>query len=115
MADLVARDAWIERAAPGAAKDFDRLGGIGAAAEHPQEFFRIGDVDVVVDYDDVAAEVRARAALARNHARLTRMTGVTLLDRNNGQESAARRMAPHAFDIGHAGFVHRVPDERGAH
>ena len=84
VADPIARDARVERAAPRAAQDLDRLGRIGAAAERPQKFFGIGDVDVVVDYHDVAAKIRARAALARDHARLARMTGVPLLDRNNG-------------------------------
>src|SRR5258705_12952771 len=86
VADPIARNARVERPAPCAAQDLDRLNWIGAATERPEKFFRIGNVHVVVDYDDVAAKIRARAALARNHAGLTRMTGVTLLDRNNGQE-----------------------------
>src|SRR6266576_842061 len=39
VADLIARDARVERAAPSAPENFDRLRGIGAAAKRPQEFF----------------------------------------------------------------------------
>src|SRR6516164_5056957 len=99
MPDLIAGDARVERTAPSAAQNFDRLGRIGAAAERPEKFFRIGDIDVIVNYNDITSQIGARAALTRDHARLARMTRVALRDRNHRQESTACRMAPHAFDV----------------
>src|SRR6185436_18640037 len=90
VADFVAWDTRVERTAPGASEDFDRLRRIGAAAERPQKFFGVGDVDVVIDHDHVAAEIRARAALARDQARLARVAGIALLDRDDREESPAR-------------------------
>ena len=83
VADFVARDARVERATPGAPENIDGLRRIGAAAEHSQDLFGIRDIHIIVNDNHVPAEIGAGAALARDHAGLTRMTWIALLDRNH--------------------------------
>src|SRR5262249_52029933 len=80
MTDLIAGNARIERTAPGAAQDINRLSWIRTAAESPQHLFGIADIHIIVHHNHVAAEVGAGAALARNQSSLPCMTWIALLD-----------------------------------
>src|ERR1051325_9806935 len=81
---LLARDRRVERAAPAAVDDLDRARRVAARAERPDDFVGLRDVNVVVDHDDVAPEVRPGAALARDHRGLAGVAGIALADREHG-------------------------------
>src|SRR6185369_11925011 len=59
-----ARDDRVERAAPAASHDVDRLLRIDARTDRPEHVVDVGNIDVVVDDDGVAAEIGAGLALA---------------------------------------------------
>ena len=63
--------------APGALDDVDRLLGIGPRAHRPDHVVQVGHVHVLVDDDDVAAEVGARVAHRRDVAGLARVAADT--------------------------------------
>src|SRR2546426_4251850 len=100
----------IQRAAPAAADDLDVLLGIRAARHGPDDIIGIGRIDIVIHDDDVTAKVRAGMALGSDQRGLARMPGITLLDRDNQNETAAaRNREPHTFDVGHARLLHLGP------
>ena len=51
----------------------------------------IGDVDVVIDHDDDAAEIGVRSAAGRDQARHLGVAGMLLLDRDHVDEARRRR------------------------
>ena len=86
---------------------------IGARAHGPDHVVEIVGIDIVIDDDDVAAEIGAGAALGGDEAGLLGVAGIALLDRYGGEKSALK--AGDAADIRHAGLFHVIPDERRAH
>src|SRR5206468_580311 len=76
-------DAWVERAAPRARDDVDRLGGLAARADRPHDEFQVHRVDVVVDDDRVAAEVRPGVDARGRMPDLAGVPRVALLDRDH--------------------------------
>ena len=87
-------------------------GRIDAGAHRPEHVVHIVDIDVVIDHDDVAAEVRAGLALRGDHRRLLGVAGIALLDRDRGEESAL--IVTDAAHVRHPGFVEMIPNVRGA-
>ena len=76
------RNDRIERAAPAASKNFRRIYRIGPAAHRPEHIVDVVGVDIVVDDNDVSAQIRCALALAGNKASLARMSGITLANRD---------------------------------
>src|SRR5574341_1698953 len=62
VAHFLARDRWVEGTAPAAPKDFDGPRRIRTAGDRPQNVLRVGNVDIVIDHDDVPPQIGARAA-----------------------------------------------------
>src|SRR5512132_49563 len=54
---------WIERTAPAATQQVDRRRRVGARADRPHHFVGIGNVDIIIDDNNVATEVSAGMAL----------------------------------------------------
>ncbi len=69
--------------------------GIRPRAHGPEHVVHVVGVDVVIDDDDVAAQIGAGAALGGDHAGLFGVSGVALLDRHRREESALK--AGHAL------------------
>src|SRR5207247_6170525 len=96
---LVRMDARIERARPRARDDVDRFGRLAARAHGPEDLLEVHDVDIVVDDDRVAAEVRAGVHARGGVADLARVARVALLDRDRVEEPRpADLVAPDADD-----------------
>ena len=109
---LVFRNNRIQRTTPAASDDFDRINGIRPAAHCPKNITDVVYVDIIIHHNDVATTRSAALALARNQARLARVPGVALLDRDNRQEATAvTRNTP---QVRHAGFFNLIADVRGA-
>ncbi len=88
---------------------------VGARQHRPEELVEIGHVDIVIDDDDIFAGIGRGAALRGDMARLNRMAGVALLDRDAVQEArAADLVAPDLAHFGHAGIGHVLLDHRRA-
>src|SRR5207237_9629037 len=86
---LVRVDARIERAAPRARDDVDRFRRLAAGAHRPEDLLEIHNVDVVVDDDGVATQVRAGMHARRRVTDLPRVTGVPLADLDRVEETRA--------------------------
>src|SRR5207247_8476701 len=84
---LVRMDTWVERARPRARDDVDRFGRLAARAHRPEHLLEVHDVDVVVDDDRAATEVRPGVDARRGMSDLARGT---------------RPSMAHASRIGHA-------------
>src|SRR5262249_8361769 len=69
---LPLRNNWIERTAPTSADNLDVLFGIRPRSERPQYVIGIGDLNVVVNHDDIAAQVAAGMTVSRDHSGLSR-------------------------------------------
>ncbi len=80
----VFRNDGVQRAAPAPADDFRRIDRVRTAAHGPENIVDIIDIDIVVRDDDVAAEMGGALALTGDKCSLARMTGVALLDRDDG-------------------------------
>src|SRR5437879_6178224 len=79
----------VERSTPRALDDVDRFDRIRAGAHRPDNVVQVHHVDVVVDHDHVAAEVRARVHRRGEVPGLTRVSGVALLDALGVEEARA--------------------------
>src|SRR5438132_11191322 len=98
VALAVLRDARVERTAPRAFDDVDGLHRVGPRAHGPDDVVEVHHVDVVVDDDDVAAEVRARVPGRGEVSHLAGMPRVALLDAHGVEEPRATDLvAPHAL------------------
>src|SRR6266481_5785340 len=104
---LVWRNDRVYGITPATAENVDVLHGLGPGAECPQQFIAIPNVDVIVDDDNVTGQKRSRAALRRNRHSLLGMTGITLPDRDDDQQT--RLIISNAFYIRYAGFVEVIP------
>ncbi len=90
------RQAGVGGRIPGAFDELDRFLGVGAGEHRPQQVLEIGDVDILIDHDDVFRRVGGGAALRGDVAGLHRMTGIFLPDRDTVQHArAADLVAPH--------------------
>ena len=56
-------DDRVERATPGAAQNIHRCCRVGPSRYGPKHFVRVGDIDVIIDDDNVPTEIRTRVAL----------------------------------------------------
>src|SRR5581483_1174280 len=109
-------DARIERPAPAATENLNRLRRIGARRERPEDVESAGRIDVFIHDNDVAAEIGARVDLRRSEHRLARVAGIALFDRDDVEEPAAAGfVAPYAAHVRNAGLFHLLPDESGFH
>src|SRR6267142_3658661 len=112
VALAVLRDARVERSAPRALDDVDRFDRIRARAHRPDDVVQVHDVDVVVDDDDVAAEVRPGMDGRREMPDLTSVSGVALLDAHGVEEPrAADLVAPHALDAWNSDRLELRPEQ----
>ena len=76
----------------------------------------VGDVDIVVDHDDIFRRIGRGAALRRDVPGLHRVAGIALLDRDAVEHArAADLVAPYLRDAGHAGIGDVLLDGGRAH
>src|SRR5439155_10738498 len=93
----------IERARPAAALDVDAGFRIAARGKRPDDVVDAGRIDIVVDDDGEAILIAAGKALRGNHTGLLDVTGVALLDGDDGELSRPRFVRPDAANVRHAG------------
>ena len=99
----------IEGTGPTAPLNVDVRGGIAARGQRPDDIIDPGRIDVVVNDDGETILVAAGKALRRDHAGLLHVTGITLLDGNDGELPRPRFVRPDAADFRHAGFLQFFP------
>src|SRR5579884_1586968 len=85
-APLPGGDDRIERPAPAAPQDVDIPLRIAAGADRPHHVLQVHHIDVVVDDDHEAAEVRAGVALRGDDRGLLGVSGVPLPDRDHREQ-----------------------------
>src|SRR5436305_5240024 len=94
----------IEGSAPAAANDVDvfrfRAGGDG-----PDDVIGIVDVDVIIYDNDVSAQISTGPALACDEGCLLGVTGIALIDFDDGEKAIASREEPDTFEDGHPGVL----------
>src|SRR5438045_201531 len=99
VALAVLRYARVERSAPRSLDDVDGVDWIRTRAHRPHDVVQVHHVDVVVDDDDVAPEVRAGVHGRREMTDLARVSRVALLDAHRVEEArTADLVAPDALD-----------------
>src|SRR5258705_6612071 len=102
----------IERARPAAALDIDAVYRIAASRRRPDDVIDAGRIDIVVDDDGEAILITAGKTLRGDHTVLFDVTGVALLDGDNGKLPRAGLVRPDAANVRHAGFLQLFPHMR---
>src|SRR5690606_18912108 len=85
---LARLDGRVEVAARGPGQYLHIALGVVAGAHRPDDLLQVGDVDIVIDHDDDAVEIRTLPALAGYQRRLFGVPGVPLLDGDHVEQSA---------------------------
>src|SRR5262245_60242578 len=111
-AGFLARNDWVERAAPATPQEIDRRLGIAARAQRPNDLLEIKRIDVVVNDDAVAPQVSAGSDVGCEQCGLLRVTGIHLLDRDDGQhDTGADFVTAHSWIAGHDSNFESVPHQ----
>src|SRR5207249_4506492 len=106
------RNDGIQWTAPTAPYDFDVRFGIRSRRHGPQNVIGIGHIDVVINNDNIAAEIRACMAIAGDHSRLARVSWISLLDRDENIEPRGTRLVtPHTGHIRNTRGFQLFPDK----
>jgi hypothetical protein len=109
------RQRGVGRRIPGAVDELDRLRRISAGRHRPQQMIEIGNVDVVVDHDDIFRCIGGCTALRGDMAGLHGVAGIALGDRDAvKQPRAADLVTPHLLHTGHTRIGHVLFDGRRA-
>src|SRR5258705_4047605 len=102
----------IERARPAAALDIDAVYRIAASRRRPDDVIDAGRIDIVVDDDGEAILITAGNTLRGDHTGLFDVTGIALLDGDDGKLPRAGLVRPDAANVRHAGFLQLFPHMR---
>src|SRR4030095_8010406 len=99
MALLSGRYDRIEWYTPSAPQNIDQRRGVGTRRHRPQRFIDMGDIDVLVNDDNVASQIGAGVALAGDESGLLRMARISLFDRDDNHKSLRRRRPVKPFYV----------------
>src|SRR5262245_39209336 len=107
----------IQPSAPGITQDVDVIDRIAATAHRPNNLIHVGGIDVLVDGNDPLSVIRAARDLRGESECLRRVTGIALLERDDGHAKSASTggISIDTLDTGYTKFLQVVPDSGRAY